>query len=26
VKAKVTFMPVMNLEDLQKGLQEIQPA
>ncbi len=26
VKAKVTFMPVMNREDLQKGLQEIQPA
>ena len=26
VKAKVTLMPVMNLEDLQKGLQEIQPA
>jgi len=26
VKAKVTFMPVMNREDLQKGLQEVQPA
>ncbi|MDQ3723569.1 MAG: hypothetical protein M3376_11020 [Actinomycetota bacterium] len=26
MKAKVTFMPVMNREDLLKGLQEIQPA
>lgn len=26
MKAKVTFMPVMNREDLQKGLQEIQPS
>lgn len=26
MKAKITFTPVMNREDLQKGLQEIQPA